>query len=169
MDLEDLMKSTLSDFNDKLDKEKIWDKRFIELADLISTWSSCIREGRQVGAVIIKGHRVMTTGYNGAPSGVVSCRERKECLRDKKHIESGSNLEVCYASHAEQNAIVQAAKLGISIDDSVLYCTHKPCSLCTKLIINSGIKRVVYRHDYPDEFSMKLFNEAGVKIEKYDD
>ena len=169
MELVDLMQSTLKEYNEKIDKEKMWDGRFLDIAKQVGTWSSCIREGRQVGAVITKGHRIMTTGYNGAPSGVMSCRDRKECLRDSKNIPSGSNLEVCYAIHAEQNAIVQAAKLGVSVEGGTLYCTHKPCSLCTKLIINSGIKRVVYDKDYPDEFSLKLFKEAGVEIEKYDD
>ena len=85
----------------------------------------------------------MTTGYNGAPSGVKTCVERGECLRKKLGIPSGTRHEMCYAVHAEQNAIIQAAKLGVNIDGSTLYCTHQPCILCAKMIVNAGIVRVV--------------------------
>ena len=146
-----------------------WDKRFMKMARLISEWSSCYVEGRSIGAVIVKDKRIMTTGYNGAPAGVRTCRERGECLRRKMNIPSGTRQEVCYATHAEQNAIIQAAKMGVNIDGATLYCTHQPCSQCAKMIINAGIVRVVYRHGYPDEFSMALFREAGVQVEQYDD
>lgn len=109
----------------------------------------------------------MTTGYNGAPAGIRTCRDRKECLRDKLGIPSGTRAEVCYATHAEQNAIIQAAKLGVSIDGATLYCTHQPCSVCAKMIINAGIRRVIYRDGYPDDFSLALFEEAGVTLERY--
>ena len=109
----------------------------------------------------------MTTGYNGAPAGMRTCAEKGECLRRKMNIPSGTHAEICYAAHAEQNAIIQAAKLGISIDGATLYCTHQPCSMCAKMIINSGIRRVVYENGYPDEFSLEFFRESGVKIEKY--
>jgi len=122
-----------------------WDKRFIEMAQLVGTWSSCFQENRKIGAVIVKDRRIMTTGYNGAPSGVRSCVERGECLRRKLNIASGTRHEMCYATHAEQNALIQAAKLGVSVDGATLYCTHQPCTICTKLIINAGIKRVVYK------------------------
>ena len=92
-----------------------------------------------------------------------------ECLRDKLGIASGTRMETCYAVHAEQNAIVQAAKLGVSIDGATLYCTHQPCSMCCKMIINSGIKRVVYKEGYPDPFTLELFAEAGVQLEKYEE
>ena len=145
-----------------------WDKRFLEMAELVATWSSCFQENRQVGAVIVKDKRIMTTGYNGAPSGIVSCKTRGECLRRKMNVASGTKLELCYAVHAEQNAIAQAAKLGVSVDGATLYCTHQPCVICCKMIINSGIKRVVYRYGYPDEFSIKLFAEAGISVEQMD-
>ena len=143
-----------------------WDKRFIEMADVVSTWSSCFQQNRQVGAVIAKNKRILTTGYNGASAGIESCKDRGECLRRKLNIPSGTQHELCYATHAEQNAIVQAAKMGISIDGATLYCTHQPCVICAKMIINSGIVRIVYRHGYPDEFSLKLLKEAGVEIEQ---
>lgn len=148
----------------KMDK---WDKRFMQLTRTVATWSSCYQEGRKIGAVIVKDKRIITTGYNGAPSGIKSCVEKGECLRKKLGIPSGTKHELCFAVHAEQNAIIQAARLGISIDKATLYCTHQPCVICAKMIINSGISRVVYENGYPDEFSIQLFEEAGIKVEKY--
>lgn len=145
-----------------------WDSRFMEVADLVASWSSCFQENRQVGAVIALNKRILTTGYNGASSGVKSCKERGVCLRRELGIPSGTRHEVCYATHAEQNAIIQAARLGLSVDGATLYCTHQPCVICAKMIINSGIKRIVYREGYPDEFSLQLLGEAGVQIEKFD-
>ena len=144
-----------------------WDKRFMEMTELVSTWSSCIR--RQVGAIIVKDKRILTTGYNGAPSGVSSCKDREKCIRIERNIASGTCQEICYAVHAEQNAICQAAKLGLAIDGATLYCTHQPCTICARLIINSGIKKVVYKNGYPDDFSLELFKEAGVEIVKYEE
>ena len=146
-----------------------WDDRFMELAETIAGWSSCFKSDRHVGAVIVKNKRILTTGYNGAGCGITSCKERGECLRRKLNIASGTRAEVCYAVHAEQNAIIQAAKLGLSVDGATLYCTHQPCVLCAKMIINSGIKRVVYKEGYPDEFSLEMFKQSGVTIEKFDD
>ena len=124
-------------------------------------------EGRSIGAVIVKDKRIMTTGYNGAPAGLKTCRERGECMRRRLNIPSGTRAELCYAIHAEQNAIIQAAKLGISIDGATLYCTHQPCSVCAKMIINAGIRRVIYQEGYPDPFSLEIFAEAGVLLEQY--
>ena len=145
-----------------------WDHRFMEMAWLVSSWASCYQQERKIGAVIVKDKRVMTTGYNGAPAGVKTCVERGECLRKKLGIPSGTRHEMCYAVHAEQNAIIQAAKLGVSIDGATLYCTHQPCILCAKMICNSGIVRVVYREGYPDPFSLEIFREAGVIVEQYE-
>lgn len=144
-----------------------WDSRFMDMAKLVSGWSSCFKPNRQVGAIIVRDKRILTTGYNGAPQGIPSCKERAECVREIMGIPSGTRQEMCYAVHAEQNAIVQAAKLGLSLEGATLYCTHQPCSICTRLIINSGIKRVVYDEGYPDEFSLKLFSLAGVEIIKF--
>lgn len=146
-----------------------WDSRFMDVADLVASWSSCFQENRQVGAVIAKNKRVLTTGYNGASSGIKSCKEKGKCLRRELNIASGTCHEVCYATHAEQNAIIQAARMGISIEGATLYCTHQPCVICAKMIINSGISRVVYAQGYPDKFSLELFEEAGVEINRYGD
>ncbi|HHT83916.1 MAG: deoxycytidylate deaminase [Christensenellales bacterium] len=146
-----------------------WDKRFMEMAELVSNWSSCYKDNRKVGAIITRNKRILTTGYNGASSGIKSCREKGECMRNKLNIPSGTRHELCYAVHAEQNAIIQAAKIGVSVEGAVMYCTHQPCTICAKMIINSGIRRVVYKEGYPDDFSMELFKEAGVEIIKYRD
>ncbi|MCD8206185.1 MAG: cytidine/deoxycytidylate deaminase family protein [Clostridia bacterium] len=144
-----------------------WDRRFMELTEKVGTWSSCFKTERHVGAIIVKDKRVIATGYNGAPQGIQSCADKKECLRQKMGIESGTRQEICYAVHAEQNAVIQAARIGVGVDGCTLYCTHQPCVICAKIIINAGIKRVVYKNGYPDAFSMQLFKEAGVIVEKY--
>jgi len=146
-----------------------WDKRFMEMAHFVSGWSSCFQSNRQVGAVIVRDKRILTTGYNGAGSGIKSCKERGECIRRNLDIQSGTRQEICYAVHAEQNAIIQAAKIGVSVQDATLYCTHQPCVICAKMIINSGIKRVVFDEGYPDGFSVQMFEEAGVNLVKYGD
>lgn len=143
-----------------------WDQRFMELAHTIATWSSCYKENRHVGAVIVRNKRILTTGYNGAPAGIESCKDKGECIRINMGIQSGTRHEICYAIHAEQNAIIQAAKIGVSIEGATLYCTHFPCVICAKMIINAGIRRIVYAQSYPDEFSAILLKEAGVTIEK---
>ena len=146
-----------------------WDARFVALAKEIAGWASCYKENRKIGCVIVKNKRIMTTGYNGAPAGVKTCVERGECLREKLGIASGTQHEICYATHAEQNAIIQAAKLGVSIDGATLYCTHQPCVICAKMIVNAGITRVVYVEGYPDEFSVQMLTEGGVKLERYEE
>lgn len=144
-----------------------WDKRFMDLTKTIAKWSSCYKKDRNIGAIIVKNKRILTTGYNGAPSGIQSCKEKGECLRQKNNIPSGTQHELCFAIHAEQNAIIQAAKLGVSIDGATLYCTHQPCVICSKMIVNAGISRVVYEKPYPDDFSQEIFKEAGVKLIQY--
>ena len=146
-----------------------WDERFMNLAETVAGWSSCYQENRHVGAVAVRDKRIITTGYNGAPSGIDSCAERGECLRRARNIASGTMQEVCYAVHAEQNAIIQAAKLGVSLEGATMYVTHQPCVICTRMIINSGIKRVVYKNGYPDSFAMELFKQSDVEIVKYSD
>lgn len=142
------------------EKDEMWHNRYMELAKVVSTWTSCL--SRAVGCVITKGRRVMTTGYNGAPAGVVSCREEGICLR--KGSPSGHNLEVCKATHAEMNAITQAAKFGTSIEGGDLYVTTYPCVSCMKSIINAGIKRVFYWDEYDSPLTQTLANAAGVKL-----
>lgn len=144
-----------------------WDKRFIELSFTIAGWSSCYKSDRQIGAVIVRNKRILTTGYNGAPAGLLSCKDKGYCVRVKNGIPSGTKHELCYAIHAEQNAIIQAAKLGVSIEGATLYCTHYPCAICAKMIINAGISRIVYVHPYPDEFSHSLLGETDILVEQY--
>ena len=139
-----------------------WDEYFLQIIDIVKQRSTCVR--RQVGAVIVKDKRILATGYNGAPSGCKHCEE-VGCLRQSLNIPSGERHELCRASHAEQNAIVQAAQYGISINNSTIYVTTQPCVICSKMIINSGIKRIVFKGKYPDELSIKLLKEANIKIE----
>lgn len=144
-----------------------WDKRFMDIADTVATWSSCLR--RQVGSVIAFDKRIIATGYNGAPAGVKTCVERGYCLRNVKNIPSGTQQEVCYAVHAEQNAIVQAARMGVSVKGATIYVTHQPCVLCARILINAGIDRIVYKNGYPDDFSLEILNESGIKLEKFEE
>lgn len=146
-----------------------WDTRFMEMTDTIAQWASCFKQDRKMGAVIVRDKRILTTGYNGAPQGITPCIERGECMRQKMGIASGTRAELCYAVHAEQNALIQAARLGVSVFGATLYVTYSPCVICAKLIINAGISRVVYRFDYPDEFSRELLKLAGVTLEQYDE
>ena len=141
-----------------------WDARFMELAWVISNWASCYQPDRKIGCVIVKNKRIVTTGYNGAPAGIKTCVERGECLRDKLGIPSGTQHEICYAIHAEQNAIIQAATLGQSVEGATIYITHQPCVICAKMIINAGIQRIVVREGYPDELAVEMLREAGLKI-----
>ena len=146
-----------------------WDERFMQMAETVAGWSSCYQDNRHVGCVIVRDKRILTTGYNGAPEGIKSCAERGECLRRVRNIASGTMQEVCFAVHAEQNAIIQAARLGITLDGAVLYVTHQPCVICTKMTLNAGIKKVIYKNGYPDDFALELFKESGVEIIKFSD
>ena len=121
---------------------------------------------RQVGALIVKDKRILSTGYNGAPSGLRHCEE-VGCIRKDSNIPSGERHELCRGLHAEQNAIIQAAYHGISIKGSTLYCTNSPCVICAKMIINAGIKEIIYAEGYDDPLAMKLLEEAGIKVERY--
>ena len=145
-----------------------WDHRFMEMTDTISGWASCYQKNRKMGAVIVRDKRILTTGYNGAPQGIKPCVERGECLRRKLGIPSGTRAEVCYAVHAEQNALIQAARMGVSVYGATMYVTYSPCIICTRLLINAGIVRVIYRYDYPDKFSREILKEAGVELIKFD-
>jgi dCMP deaminase len=143
-----------------------WNKYFMQLAALASTRSTCLR--RQVGAVLVKDNFVLSTGYNGSPARTQHC-EDVGCIRQTLNIPSGERSELCRASHAESNAISQAAKHGTPVDGATLYCTHSPCSHCAKLIINSGIKDIIYLEDYPDELSRTLLSEAKIKLTVFND
>ena len=143
-----------------------WDEYFMQLAFVVARRSTCLN--RDVGAVVVKDKRIMTTGYNGAPSGVESCIERGFCLRRKMGIKSGANLELCRGSHAEENAIVQAAKFGTSLQGASIYCTTQPCLICSKMLINAGIRKVVYKGEYPHELSLEMFREVSIELVHYD-
>jgi dCMP deaminase len=144
-----------------------WDKYFMQIAELVKSRSTCLR--RQVGAVIVKNKRILTTGYNGAPTGLAHCEDLGGCLRDKLHIPSGERQELSRAVHAEQNAIIQAARYGISIDGATIYVTNHPCFICAKQLINAGIKRIVYKEGYPDKWAKAILREAKIKVEKFVD
>jgi len=141
-----------------------WDEYFMEITHLVSRRSTCLR--RQVGAVIAKDRNMLASGYNGAPSGVSHCSDTG-CLREQLKVPSGERHELCRGLHAEQNAIIQAAKHGTSIDGSTLYCTTLPCIICAKMIINAGIRRVVYTEGYADQLATTMLNEAGVSLEQF--
>lgn len=147
--------------NDKTDSRPSWNSYFLEITRLVAMRSTCIR--RKVGAIIVKDRRILTTGYNGAPSRTQHCLATG-CLREKLEIPSGERHEMCRGVHAEQNAIVQAAYHGVSIKDSTLYCTTLPCSICAKMIINAGITQVIYESGYDDTLSKEFLTEANVKL-----
>ncbi len=138
-----------------------WDEYFMEITRLVATRSTCLR--RRVGALLVRDKRILSTGYNGAPRGLRHCLDIG-CLRERLGIPSGERHELCRALHAEQNAIIQAALHGVSVDGSTLYCTAQPCVICSKMLINSGIRSVVYAEGYPDELSRELLEEAGVAL-----
>lgn len=140
-----------------------WDEYFMQMAELTAQRSTCLR--RQVGAIIVKEKHIIATGYNCAPKGLPHCEELGGCLREKLEIPSGERHELCRALHAEQNAIIQAATLGQSIEGATIYITHQPCIICAKMIINAGISRIVIRRGYPDEMSRGMLREAGLKVE----
>jgi Deoxycytidylate deaminase len=138
-----------------------WDEYFMEVAELAAKRSTCLR--RNVGAVVVLDKRIIATGYNGAPRGIMHCEERGGCLREKMGIPSGERHELCMALHAEQNAIIQAASMGQSIEGATIYVTHQPCVICAKMIINAGIRRIVVREGYPDQLSVDILAEAGIR------
>jgi len=140
-----------------------WDLYFMEIASIVSKRSTCRR--RNVGAVVVKEKRILSTGYNGAPMGLAHCID-SGCLRERLNVASGERHELCRGLHAEQNAIIQAAYHGVSINGADLYSTHLPCSICMKMIINAGIKKVLYIDGYSDDLSLDLVNESGIILEK---
>ncbi len=141
-----------------------WDEYFMQIVEVVKTRSTCLR--RQVGAVIVKDNRIITTGYNGAPSHLKHCTELGGCERQKMGIPSGERHELCRALHAEQNAIIQAAKLGNTTEGATIYVNVQPCVICAKMIINAGIVRVVYKGEYPDEMAKAMLEEANIALTK---
>ena len=133
----------------------------MEITRLVAKRSTCLR--RAVGAILVKDRRIIATGYNGVPRGMAHCAE-VGCLRVQWGIPSGERHEICRGLHAEQNAIIQAAVHGVSIEGSVLYCTNQPCVICSKMLINAGVRRVIMASGYPDELSLNMLTEAGVEL-----
>ena len=140
------------------------DTYFMMMAELVATRSSCLR--RNVGAVVVKEKRVLTTGYNGAPKGLRHCAE-VGCVRLENKILSGTRHELCRGVHAEQNAVIQAAYFGVSIKDSAIYTTNFPCVMCAKILVNAGIKEIIYKDEYIDELSRNVLEESKVVVRRY--
>ena len=138
-----------------------WPEYFMAIARMVAQRSTCLR--RQVGAIIVKDKRILATGYNGAPAGLRHCEETG-CLRKEASIPSGTHHELCRGLHAEQNAIIQAAYHGISIAGATLYCTNKPCVICSKMLINAGIKKIYYEEGYDDPLAAQMLQEAGIEL-----
>lgn len=140
-----------------------WDEYFMEITQVVAKRSTCLR--RQVGAIMVKDKRILSSGYNGAPSNLAHCSDAG-CLRQQLNIPSGERHELCRGLHAEQNAIVHAAMHGISIKDATMYITNQPCVQCAKMIINGGIKRIVFSQGYPDKLSEEMLKDAKIEIVK---
>jgi len=137
-----------------------WDEYFMDITRQVARRSTCMR--RQVGAVMVKDKNILATGYNGTPSGITHC-DVAGCLREQLKVPSGERHELCRGLHAEQNAIIQAARHGVNIENAVLYCTDSPCIICTKMLINAGIDKVIYLKGYADTLSMEMLEESGIK------
>jgi dCMP deaminase len=141
-----------------------WDEYFMTITKMVATRSTCLR--RHVGAILVKDKRILATGYNGSPSGLKHCSE-VGCLRENLSIPSGTRHELCRGLHAEQNAIIQAANHGISIRGATLYCTNKPCIICSKMIINAGITQVYYKEGYDDALADQMLAEANIQMVRF--
>jgi dCMP deaminase len=143
-----------------------WDTYFMSITALVAQRSTCTR--RAVGAIIVKDKRILSTGYNGAPTGSAHCLE-VGCMRESLQVPSGERHELCRGIHAEQNAIIQAAYHGVSVKDAVLYCTNQPCAICAKMIINAGIIKIVYQSGYTDALAQEMLSETDIALIKHDD
>ncbi len=146
------------------DERPSWDEYFMTLANQVASRTTCLRRG--VGAVIVKDRRILATGYNGVPTGLAHCAETG-CLREQLGVPSGQRHEICRGLHAEQNAIIQAARFGTDIDGASIYVNTQPCVVCAKMLINAGIKEIVYQNPYPDELSQQLLAESGITVREY--
>ncbi len=139
-----------------------FDEYCLKIASVVGERATCRRH--HMGAVAVKDKHILTTGYNGAPAGQKDCLELG-CLRDELGIPSGERVEICRAIHAEQNVIIQAALHGVSLEGSTIYCTHTPCVLCAKMLVNARIKRFVSFSKYNDDEFITLFREAGIEVD----
>ncbi|MBN1613304.1 MAG: cytidine/deoxycytidylate deaminase family protein [Deltaproteobacteria bacterium] len=153
--------TTARDTESRNDQRPAWDDYFMDIVDLVARRSTCRR--RRVGAVLVRDRRILSTGYNGAPSGLRHCLDIG-CLREQLHVPSGERHELCRGLHAEQNAIIQAAYHGVSVKGATLYCTNHPCIICAKMIINAGISGVIFREGYRDKLAEEILQEAGISV-----
>jgi dCMP deaminase len=142
-----------------------WGTYFMNITSLVAERSTCTR--RAVGAVLVKEKRILSTGYNGAPTGLKHCLE-VGCLREQLGVESGKMHELCRGIHAEQNAIIQAAYHGVSVKGAAIFCTNQPCSICARMIINAGIQKIYYQSGYADILAKELLGEAGIELKQID-
>jgi dCMP deaminase len=140
-----------------------WDNYFLDIVELISKRSTCVR--RAVGAALVRDRRILATGYNGAPSKLKHCLDIG-CLREQLNVPSGERHELCRGLHAEQNVIIQAAMHGVITKGSTLYCTNHPCVICAKMIINAGIVSIVIRDGYHDKLAGQMLKEAGISVKQ---
>jgi dCMP deaminase len=149
--------------NEKLtsDTRESWDDYFMKLTILIASRSTCLKH--HIGALLVKEHRILATGYNGAPPGISHCLHIG-CLRQQMNIPSGERSELCRAIHAEQNALMQCASFGIPAEGAALYCTHFPCTHCIKSLLSIKISRIIYQHDYPDDLGKILLAQSQSKV-----
>lgn len=146
----------------EIEKRLSIDEYFLKIASVVAERSTCRRH--HIGAVAVKNKQILSTGYNGAAAGTKDCLELG-CLRDEMNIPSGTQQEICRAIHAEQNAIIQGALHGVSLEGATMYCTHTPCIICAKMMVNAKIKRLVTFREYADDSFVKLFIEAGIEVD----
>lgn len=144
-------------------KKLSWDEYFMKIASVVAEKSTCLRHN--IGAIVVKNKRIMSTGYNGAGSGRESCLDKGYCIKDKEGIASGLGHELCEGIHAEQNAIIQGAVHGVSLKGGTIYSTHTPCGVCAKMILNAGIERVVSYHGYADERAREYLEESKIRLD----
>lgn len=150
---------------EKTDHRPTWDEFFSQIAKLVARRSTCLR--RNIGSVLVKDRQILASGYNGAPRGMSHCLEIG-CLRNELKIPSGTRLEICRAVHGEINAIIQCASHGVETRGSELYVTAHPCKICSRIIINAGIERVVICGEYSDKDGVAVLQEAGIKVDFID-
>jgi len=138
-----------------------WTEYFMQITRDVSERAICVK--RKVGAIIVKDNHILSTGYNGAPKGFSHCTENT-CIRKQMEVPSGQRHELCRGLHAEQNAIIQAAVHGVKIDGGTMYCNFQPCVICVKMMINAGIKKLVYSGGYPDELAAEMLKESKIEV-----
>lgn len=139
-----------------------WDEYFIEIVNVVKKRSTCKR--RQVGALIVQDNMIVSMGYNGAPKTLEHCIDIERCRREELNVPSGQRHEICIGLHAEQNSIIQASNSGTKLNGATMYVTHHPCIICSKMIINSGIKKVVYSEEYSDSLASEILKKAGIEV-----